>query len=186
MLSLEFGKRLREVRETEKFSRPKFGEMLETPPTTLKNYELGYRTACPASLIEKLADEVSISAAFFVLTGELVQIPAEAVGEATSLSFTERLKWVRDNQSKYTNRPDYAEALGFIPTTYMNYELDYRRATAEIILGLYNAFGINIAFWVLTGVWLVGETKPVWRVTPAGYTYFDGNLVTTQQFKKLR
>ncbi|WP_429076392.1 helix-turn-helix domain-containing protein [Aeromonas hydrophila] len=36
-------KRLRQLREALKLSRPKFAEKLGIPPTTLKNYELGYR-----------------------------------------------------------------------------------------------------------------------------------------------
>lgn len=187
MLALEFGKRLREVREAEEMSRPAFGSLLELPPTTIKNYELGYRKACPASLIAKLADEVSIESAFYVLTGRQWDILNTSLdGEESDLTFIGRLKWVRENQSKYTNRPDFAKALGFIPTTYKNYELGYRHTAAEVILGLYHAFGINIAFWVLTGLWLLGETKPVWQITPAGYTYFDGNLVTVKEFKTLR
>ena len=36
-------KRLRQLREQLKLSRPKFADQLGIPPTTLKNYELGYR-----------------------------------------------------------------------------------------------------------------------------------------------
>lgn len=103
MLALEFGKRLRTVREAEEMSRPVFGSLLELPPTTIKNYELGYR-----------------------------------------------------------------------------------HTAAEVILGLYHAFGANIAFWALTGRWLLGETKPVWQIIESGYTYFDGNIVTVKEFKTLR
>ncbi|MGL6516607.1 helix-turn-helix domain-containing protein [Aeromonas caviae] len=35
--------RLRQLRETLGLSRPKFAAQLDIPPTTLKNYELGYR-----------------------------------------------------------------------------------------------------------------------------------------------
>ncbi|MFR9704950.1 helix-turn-helix domain-containing protein [Aeromonas sanarellii] len=35
--------RLRQLRETLGLSRPKFAALLDIPPTTLKNYELGYR-----------------------------------------------------------------------------------------------------------------------------------------------
>lgn len=35
--------RLRQLRETLGLSRPKFATQLDIPPTTLKNYELGYR-----------------------------------------------------------------------------------------------------------------------------------------------
>ncbi|MGL5841195.1 MAG: helix-turn-helix domain-containing protein [Aeromonas hydrophila] len=35
--------RLRRLREVMKLSRPKFADKLGIPPTTLKNYELGYR-----------------------------------------------------------------------------------------------------------------------------------------------
>lgn len=36
-------KRLRQLREQLNLSRPKFADLLGIPPTTLKNYELGYR-----------------------------------------------------------------------------------------------------------------------------------------------
>ena len=36
-------KRLRQLREALELSRPKFAALLDIPPTTLKNYELGYR-----------------------------------------------------------------------------------------------------------------------------------------------
>ncbi|RKJ92161.1 XRE family transcriptional regulator [Aeromonas veronii] len=35
--------RLRQLREAMGLSRPKFADLLGIPPTTLKNYELGYR-----------------------------------------------------------------------------------------------------------------------------------------------
>lgn len=35
--------RIRRIREAMNLSRPKFSDLLDVPPTTLKNYELGYR-----------------------------------------------------------------------------------------------------------------------------------------------
>lgn len=35
--------RIRRIREAMNLSRPKFADLLDVPPTTLKNYELGYR-----------------------------------------------------------------------------------------------------------------------------------------------
>lgn len=51
MPNLELGQRIRTVRESMEMSRPDFAAMLGIPETTLKNYELGYRTAVPASLL---------------------------------------------------------------------------------------------------------------------------------------
>ena len=42
-LNHEARRRLRKLREALGLSRPKFAEKLGIPPTTLKNYELGYR-----------------------------------------------------------------------------------------------------------------------------------------------
>jgi DNA-binding transcriptional regulator YiaG len=39
-----FRQKMRVLREHYGLSRPKFAELLDIPPTTLKNYELGYRT----------------------------------------------------------------------------------------------------------------------------------------------
>lgn len=44
-------KRIRQFRESLALSRPKFSDALDVPPTTLKNYELGYRTAGSEFLI---------------------------------------------------------------------------------------------------------------------------------------
>lgn len=44
-------KRIRQFRESMALSRPKFSDALDVPPTTLKNYELGYRTAGSEFLI---------------------------------------------------------------------------------------------------------------------------------------
>ncbi|MFM5401596.1 helix-turn-helix domain-containing protein [Aeromonas veronii] len=43
LLNHHAAKRLRQLREQLKLSRPKFAAQLGIPPTTLKNYELGYR-----------------------------------------------------------------------------------------------------------------------------------------------
>ena len=48
-----FAKKLRAIREHVGMPRPRFAEVLNIPPTTLKNYELGYRHA-PASLVVAL------------------------------------------------------------------------------------------------------------------------------------
>ena len=37
------GKKIRQIREAVGLSRPKFADLLGVPPTTLKNYELGYQ-----------------------------------------------------------------------------------------------------------------------------------------------
>jgi len=49
----------RRLREHLKMSRPAFAELLGIPPTTLKNYENGYREAIPASVIITLANTAS-------------------------------------------------------------------------------------------------------------------------------
>ena len=43
LLNHHAAKRLRQLRERLKLSRPKFADQLGIPATTLKNYELGYR-----------------------------------------------------------------------------------------------------------------------------------------------
>ncbi|AUZ76644.1 MULTISPECIES: helix-turn-helix domain-containing protein [Aeromonas] len=43
LLNHHAAKRLRQLREQLNLSRPKFADLLGIPPTTLKNYELGYR-----------------------------------------------------------------------------------------------------------------------------------------------
>jgi putative transcriptional regulator len=43
LLNHHAAKRLRRLREQLALSRPKFAALLDIPPTTLKNYELGYR-----------------------------------------------------------------------------------------------------------------------------------------------
>ncbi|AEY02219.1 transcriptional protein [Oceanimonas sp. GK1] len=45
------GKKIRQIREAMGLSRPKFAELLQVPPTTLKNYELGYREVGGAFLV---------------------------------------------------------------------------------------------------------------------------------------
>ena len=51
--------KLRRLREHLKLSRPAFAELLGIPPTTLKNYENGYRESIPASVIITLANTAS-------------------------------------------------------------------------------------------------------------------------------
>ena len=45
------GKKIRQIREAVGLSRPKFADLLGVPPTTLKNYELGYREVGGAFLV---------------------------------------------------------------------------------------------------------------------------------------
>ena len=45
------GQKIRQIREVIGLSRPKFAELLSVPPTTLKNYELGYREIGGAFLV---------------------------------------------------------------------------------------------------------------------------------------
>ena len=48
---VQVAKRIRLFRESLSLSRPKFADALDVPPTTLKNYELCYRTAGSEFLI---------------------------------------------------------------------------------------------------------------------------------------
>ncbi|MFP2770830.1 helix-turn-helix domain-containing protein [Oceanisphaera sp. KMM 10153] len=45
------GKKIRQIREAMGLSRPRFAELIQVPPTTLKNYELGYREVGGAFLV---------------------------------------------------------------------------------------------------------------------------------------
>ena len=54
-------KKLRRVREHLGLSRPKFAEMVNIPVTTLKNYELSYRTAIPAALLQRMFNHQDLS-----------------------------------------------------------------------------------------------------------------------------
>ena len=45
------GQKIRQIREAIGLSRPKFATLLGVPPTTLKNYELGYREVGGSFLI---------------------------------------------------------------------------------------------------------------------------------------
>ena len=45
------GQKIRQIREVIGLSRPKFAGLLSVPPTTLKNYELGYREVGGAFLV---------------------------------------------------------------------------------------------------------------------------------------
>ncbi len=51
LIEVPVGQKIRQIRETVGLSRPKFAELLSVPPTTLKNYELGYREVGGAFLV---------------------------------------------------------------------------------------------------------------------------------------
>ena len=53
--------KLRRVREHLGLPRPKMAEMLDVPPTTLKNYEMAYRVSVPASLLIKITSHPKLT-----------------------------------------------------------------------------------------------------------------------------
>lgn len=70
------GFRIRMIRELLGMSRPKFAEALGIPPTTLKNYELGYRT-CDLNIVLTMIWKPAmreLTAAMFVHTQPLKRI----------------------------------------------------------------------------------------------------------------
>lgn len=68
-LNYEARTRLRLLREHLKLSRPKFADKLDIPPTTLKNYELGYREI-GGHLFLKVANHPELMVhTFWLLTG---------------------------------------------------------------------------------------------------------------------
>jgi len=68
-LNYEARTRLRHLREQLKLSRPKFADKLDIPPTTLKNYELGYREI-GGGLFLKVANHPELMVhTFWLLTG---------------------------------------------------------------------------------------------------------------------
>lgn len=58
--------RLRQIRELHLASRPLFASVLGVPPTTLKNWELGYREM-PLMLAQRIAKHVGVDWAMFLL-----------------------------------------------------------------------------------------------------------------------
>ena len=80
------GQKIRHIRETMGLSRPKFAELLGVPPTTLKNYELGYREVGGAFLVALAHQEQLLKFTLWLLSDkiapEIGQIsPAEYVAE---------------------------------------------------------------------------------------------------------
>ena len=78
------GQKIRHIRETMGLSRPKFAELLGVPPTTLKNYELGYREVGGAFLVALAHQEQLLKFTLWLLSDkiapEIGQIsPAEYV-----------------------------------------------------------------------------------------------------------
>lgn len=65
-----FGFRLRMIRELVEMSRPKFAALLQTPPTTLKNYEMGYRKCSLEAVVAALWNQSlhELASAMFVQT----------------------------------------------------------------------------------------------------------------------
>lgn len=86
------GQKIRHIRETLGLSRPKFAELLGVPPTTLKNYELGYREVGGAFLVALAHQEELHKFTLWLLSDkiapEIGQIsPAEYVGAEAGYSW---------------------------------------------------------------------------------------------------
>ena len=64
------GRRLRLVREMLELSRPMLASKLDIPPTTLKNYELGYRMMGAEMLVALTMVPDTQAHMMFVLTGK--------------------------------------------------------------------------------------------------------------------
>ena len=64
------GKRIQQVRQCLGLSRPKFADLLGVPPTTLKNYELGYRGTSGHMLGQLAAQPKTASYVLWVISGE--------------------------------------------------------------------------------------------------------------------
>ena len=71
------GQKIRQIRETVGLSRPKFAELLGVPPTTLKNYELGYREVGGAFLVA-LAN--TPETASYIHSLLLTSVPVDSIG----------------------------------------------------------------------------------------------------------
>ena len=70
-------KKIRRLRESMEMSRPEFAEMLSVPPTTLKNYELGYREVGGAFLVA-LAN--TPETASYIHSLLLTSVPVDSIG----------------------------------------------------------------------------------------------------------
>ena len=78
LLNHHAAKRLRQLREQLGMSRHKFADLLGIPPTTLKNYELGYRE-CGGGLCLLIANPADLKQHLhWLLTGAHTNPPQEA------------------------------------------------------------------------------------------------------------
>ena len=66
--------KLRRLREHLGVSRHKMAEMLDVPPTTLKNYELAYRVSVPASLLIKINNTPALCGFVIYLINENMSV----------------------------------------------------------------------------------------------------------------
>ncbi len=74
-LNHEARRRLRQLREAMGLSRPKFAEKLGIPPTTLKNYELGYREIGGGLLLQIANHPEYQEHSIWLMTGKESRLP---------------------------------------------------------------------------------------------------------------
>ncbi|WP_417614777.1 helix-turn-helix domain-containing protein [Oceanisphaera sp.] len=75
------GKKIRQIREVMGLSRPKFAELLQVPPTTLKNYELGYREVGGAFLVALAQHPELHKYTLWLLAGQTIESAGQIAPE---------------------------------------------------------------------------------------------------------
>lgn len=79
----QLGRKLRKIRETIGVSRPQFAQLLGMPPTTLKNYELGYRETGSGVLLT-IANHPQLASAFPYLMSQDRELDSLQLNEVPS------------------------------------------------------------------------------------------------------
>ncbi len=136
----EIGKRIKLCRERNKLTQGELGERLGLNKSTIQRYETGQVSKIKLPILESIACELNVSAAYLALKTDNSEVAPSNYNPLEYRSSSDVVKYLRE--SKNMTRAEFASVLNCTEKTIKNIEEGHKLVSINLARKMSNCFGL--------------------------------------------
>lgn len=138
----EIGKRIKLCRERNKLTQGELGERLGLNKSTIQRYETGQVSKIKLPILESIACELNVSAAYLALKTDNSEVAPSNYNPLEYRSSSDVVRYLRE--SKNMTRAEFASVLHCTEKTIKNIEEGHKLVSINLARKISNCFGLPI------------------------------------------
>lgn len=136
----EIGKRIKLCRERNKLTQGELGERLGLNKSTIQRYETGQVSKIKLPILESIACELNVSAAYLALKTDNSEVAPSNYNPLEYRSSSDVVRYLRE--SKNMSRAEFASVLHCTEKTIKNIEEGHKLVSINLARKISNCFGL--------------------------------------------